>query len=435
MKSACEMGELSRQDHYCRFMRKINSLNSTSPSSNLSKEDPEYQLLLESNEILQDIDEEIFQTYIFVTNLYRGKFPELETIVPNRKDYIKVVLRIGNEMDISVIDLSDILPQSTVMVLSVSASSTAGRRLSAEDIVLCESGCKEILKLYDDKAAVLNFIESRMLNLAPNLCSLVGAQITAQLVGSAGGIEALAKIPACNIQVMGQPKRNLMGLSSVSTISHAGILSHSEMVLNSPPAFRKKVLKALASKVALAARVDSFKGSETGSDGVKFRESIENRLEKLQDIPKARTHRALPVPEEKKKARRGGKRVRKMKERLAMTDIRKQQNKMDMSLEGGEYGDSAMGMDNIGNNLSTGSGKMRGAKQSANSQLLKSKKLSALSSSSLDTTSGMISSLAFTPVQGIELVNPKSMDERLKEANKKWFDAHSGFLSAKPKNL
>lgn len=37
------------------------------------------------------------------------------------------------------------------------------------------------------------------------------------------------------------------------------------------------------------------------------------------------------------------------------------------------------------------------------------------------TTSGLASSLAFTPVQGIELVDPTAAAERVKKANEKYF--------------
>eukprot|EP01033_Poteriospumella_lacustris_P004749 gene4748-3405_t len=151
----------------------------------------------------------------------------------------------------------------------------------------------------------------------------------------------------------------------------------------------------------------------------------------MQDIPSARTHKALPIPEEKKKAKRGGKRVRKLKERMAMTDLRKQQNKIDISLDRGEYGDSAMGVDVV--STSGPSGRLRAVKtsQAQTQYMKKAKKVLAATSSS--ETGGMVSSLAFTPVQGIELVNPSAVAEKVKDANKKWFDAHSGFLSAKPK--
>jgi hypothetical protein len=37
-------------------------------------------------------------------------------------------------------------------------------------------------------------------------------------------------------------------------------------------------------------------------------------------------------------------------------------------------------------------------------------------------------------LQGIELVNPNAeRDAKVKAANAKWFDASSGFMSAKPK--
>jgi RNA processing factor Prp31 len=90
-----------------------------------------------------------------------------------------------------------------------------------------------------------------------------------------------------------------MGLSSVSAESQAGILFTRELVLCSPPVFRKKILKALANEVVLAAEVDSFKDNDNGNDGSKFRENIENHWRNFRIY-----HRALFVSDEKKLARR-----------------------------------------------------------------------------------------------------------------------------------
>jgi U4/U6 small nuclear ribonucleoprotein PRP31 len=445
LKTAASVGELSQSSRYVTHLQEVNSFANedgnfesvevSSSSGNLNKfldeEDPEYQLILQSNGLLLEIDEEIFHTYIFVAELYRRKFPELEAILPNRLDYIKVVQRIENEMDLTVVDLSDLVPQSTVMVLAVSSSTTPGKPLDEISFRDCMTGCAEILRLYNDKTRILSFIQSRMVRLAPNLCALVGSQITAQLVGLAGGVAALAKIPACNIQVMGQPKRNLMGLSSQAFMPHAGVLSNCDIVKQTPPDFRRKALKALAGKVALAARIDSFQTTTDATEGHKLRNTFEVKLEKIQEPSTAPTKKALPIPEEKKKSRRGGKRVKKMKERLQMTDLRKQQNRMDMSMEGGEYGDSSMGVDQgtIGHK---DTGKVRATKVADSSYLKRQKKVVAAASSG--QTGGMSSSLVFTPVQGLELVNPQAAQEKVKEANKKWFDSYSGFLSAVPKN-
>jgi U4/U6 small nuclear ribonucleoprotein PRP31 len=50
-------------------------------------------------------------------------------------------------------------------------------------------------------------------------------------------------------------------------------------------------------------------------------------------------------------------------------------------------------------------------------------------------TNGLSSSLVFTPVQGLELVNPNAAADRVKEANNKWFNANSGFISAAPSTM
>jgi hypothetical protein len=44
----------------------------------------------------------------------RSKFPELESLVHHAIDYARVVKAIGNEMDVTLVNLDDILPQARV---------------------------------------------------------------------------------------------------------------------------------------------------------------------------------------------------------------------------------------------------------------------------------------------------------------------------------
>lgn len=48
---------------------------------------------------------------------------------------------------------------------------------------------------------ILSFVESRMNKVAPNLSALVGSEIAARLMGVAGGLLALSRMPACNVEV------------------------------------------------------------------------------------------------------------------------------------------------------------------------------------------------------------------------------------------
>ena len=51
--------------------------------------------------------------------------------------------------------------------------------------------------------------------VAPNLCQLVGSVIASKLIATAGGVDKLAAMPACNIQVMGGSRAAQVGLSQM----------------------------------------------------------------------------------------------------------------------------------------------------------------------------------------------------------------------------
>lgn len=57
---------------------------------------------------------------------------------------------------------------------------------------------------------------------APNLTEIVGSEIAAKLIGIAGGLENLAKLPSSTLFLLGKQKKSLMGFSTSTTISHHG---------------------------------------------------------------------------------------------------------------------------------------------------------------------------------------------------------------------
>lgn len=134
------------------------------------------------------------------------------------------------------------------------------------------------------------------------------------------------------------------------------------------------------------------------------------------------------------KKRRGGKRMRRLKERYEETAFMKQANTRSFSTQVGEYGDDAMG-------LTLGLLDTEGIKQSserrkikyANTKASRKRTAAQVAASANANASGLASSMVFTPVQGMELVNPDANRERVKDANRKWFQANAGFASAVPK--
>jgi U4/U6 small nuclear ribonucleoprotein PRP31 len=48
---------------------------------------------------------------------------------------------------------------------------------------------------------IFQYVSSRMNVLAPNLSAIVGTTTAAKLLGVAGGLGGLSKMPACNVHV------------------------------------------------------------------------------------------------------------------------------------------------------------------------------------------------------------------------------------------
>ncbi|KAK1948303.1 U4/U6 small nuclear ribonucleoprotein Prp31 [Phytophthora citrophthora] len=435
-RGVAAVATLKRSPKYLAHVQKIQEYvdvdeNASKPQP-LEEGSPEYDLVVTSNDLMVQIDDEIEAVHRFIAEMYTSKFPELDSLVPNALDYTKVVKAIGNEMDLTLVEeLPKLLPSSAVIGISVTGSGTSGKPLCPEDLKTCMEACDELLSLDKDKSMILRFVESRMKYLAPNVSQLVGTRIAAQLIGLAGGVAQLARIPSCNLQVLGQEKKVLSGFSSAAALKHTGVLFFSDLVQSVPPYLRMKACRAVAGKLALMARVDSqpHQNDTEGLVGARFRNELVGKMEKWQEPQKAKSKKALPIPDEKPSRKRGGKRYRKMKERLQMTDVRREMNRQSFATADEEYGDNAMGITS-GRLGQEGSGNLRimRKEQKQSSKKLRAANFAA-SSASKPPLSGLASSLAFTPVQGIELMNPEAAKARIAEANKKYFSAASGFVS------
>ncbi|CAG8479826.1 9683_t:CDS:10 [Paraglomus brasilianum] len=421
IKDVRKVAKLLGSNHMRETLSRIEDLKSierTAPITGPVEEDPEYKLIVQSNNLTSDMDNEIILVHKFIRDHYAKKFPELESLVLNPLDYARAVKAIGNEMDLTKIDLRSMLPSATVMVITVTGSTTTGQKLTEEEAKIVEDACDMALELDAAKRKILEYVESRMALIAPNLSAIVGSTTAAKLLGQAGGLMAFCKMPACNVILIGGQKKGSTGFSTVVSPRNSGYLFHSEIIQRTPADLRGKALKIVAAKCILAARMDRMHESSDGSYGHSLREQIDKKLEKMQEPPPTKAVKPLPVPDDGPKKRRAGKRVRRTKESYAVTEFRKAQNRMAFGVAEDETisFDKSKGLGLVGTN----SGKIRAAVADPRTKAKAPKKHHFLGGSS-GATSGLASSLAFTPVQGIELINPEEAQRKVKEANDRYF--------------
>jgi len=404
--------------------------------------DPEYLLIVDANNLAAKIDNELGIIHKFARDVYTKRFPELESLVIQPLEYLMTAKELGNSLEnVKNNDtIAQYLTQATIMVVSVTASTTQGKNLTKEELDIVTSSCEIAIDLAEKKARIFEYVESRMSFIAPNLSAIIGSNYAAKLMGAAGGLTKLSKMPANNISLLGQQKKVSTGFSSTTQLPHTGFVYYTALVQDSPPDLRRKVARLVGAKVTLAARVDSFHESTDGTLGGEYKEEILKKIDKLMEPPAVKAIRALPAPIEGPRKKRGGRRVRQMKERYAVTELRKQQNRMtfgeleedlyqnDLSYTRGNIGKGGIG------------GGIRGAQvdertkvrisQTLKKNMQKQQAVWGGNSSIKKVVSGTASSVAFTPVQGLEIVNPNAAAaERVNEANQKYFSATSGFLS------
>jgi U4/U6 small nuclear ribonucleoprotein PRP31 len=150
-------------------------------------------------------------------------------------------------------------------------------------------------------------------------------------------------------------------------------------------------------------------------------------------------------PDLEVKKRRGGKRMRRLKERYEETAMMKQANTRAFSAQVGEYADDAMGLTlglldtaevsaggALRKNTEKKKMKLANTRESRKRAAQMNAKASKHHINSSSASSGLASSMVFTPVQGMELINPDAAKERVKQANRMWFNEHAGFQSSKP---
>ncbi|XP_028170449.1 U4/U6 small nuclear ribonucleoprotein Prp31, partial [Ostrinia furnacalis] len=299
----------------------------------LMESDPEYQLIVEANNIAAEVDGEIAIIHRFVRDKYQKRFPELDSLIITPLEYIRTVKELGNDLDKAKNNeiLQSFLTQATIMIVSVTASTTQGKLLTEHELAEIYEACDMAAELNHFKSKIYEYVESRMTFIAPNITAIVGASTAAKILGVAGGLSKLSKMPACNVLPLGQQKKTLSGFSQAASLPHTGFIYFSQIVQDTPPELRYKAAKLVSTKLTLAARVDACHDSTDGRIGRQLREGIEKKLDKLQEPPPVKFVKPLPKPIEQSRKKRGGKRVRKMKERYAMTEFRKNANRLNFA--------------------------------------------------------------------------------------------------------
>jgi nucleolar protein 56 len=138
---------------------------------------------------------------------------------------------------------------------------------------------RRVRDLDEEAASLRSHVERTAPEVAPNLSALAGPVLAARLIALAGGLQDLARMPSGTIQVLGAEEALFAHLRGRASSPKHGVIFVHEAIQGTVPEHRGSAARALAGKLAIAARVDHY----TGERKPELDAELQNRIERIQE--------------------------------------------------------------------------------------------------------------------------------------------------------
>ena len=248
--------------------------------------------IIQSINALDELDKIINTVGARMREWYGLHFPELDNLVQSLVAYAEIVSRAGLRENITPEILQNAgMQDKKVEILLDGAKRSKGGDMAPENLAIVKRLADQVIAQSDLRRVLADHIELAMETVAPNVKELLTASVGARIIAKAGSLARLAMLPASTIQVLGAEKALFRALKTGARPPKHGILFQHPLIHSAPKWQRGKIARAIASKVAIAARIDFYR--HAGKDS-----SIQDRLNtRLTEI---REKYKEPVPEKER---------------------------------------------------------------------------------------------------------------------------------------
>jgi nucleolar protein 56 len=216
-----------------------------------------------------------------VKEWYGLYFPELSSLVEGNEVYMQLIASLTERERFTEERLvEEGLPAERVDAIAEAAQTSMGADLDGKDLGEIQGLAVTLLQLHQLRTSLDAYIDRVMEEVAPNLRGLVGATLGARLIAFVGGLDNLAKRSSSKIQVLGAEKALFRSFRTGTKPPKHGLIFQHAAVHQAPWWQRGKIARVLAGKLAIAARLDVYRGTYQGKELV---EAFETRVAEIQD--------------------------------------------------------------------------------------------------------------------------------------------------------
>jgi len=280
-----ESGLASSQEEAEEAIRQV-SLDISNIRVKEQSSNPDLQAM-ESVQALDEVDKTANIISSRLREWYGLHFPEVTSMVDDNISLAKLIINFKSRSNYDA-DLLEQMGYSRAKskAIETAAKNSRGADLRDEDLSRIIQMAEEAQHLFSLRDKLASHVEKTMRQVAPNVTEIAGATIGARLIARSGGLKKLAILPASTIQILGAEKALYRALKSGARPPKHGILFQHAAVHSAPKWQRGKVARSVAGKIAIAARIDIFRGSKDEN----ILHSLEARLDeikiKYKDAPK-----------------------------------------------------------------------------------------------------------------------------------------------------
>jgi len=304
-KIAVEVGFVKQEAELRELTHKVSmELTKMRVKKNVEKRD---LVVAQAIQTIDDLDKTINLFMSRIREWYGLHFPELSRLVEKHETYARLVANLGQRENFTPENLQKQgLPKTKAEQIAKAALVSMGADLAEADLNQIQAICKNTLELYKARQTLESYLDTAMEEVAPNIQALVGSLLGARLIAISGGLINLAKMPASTIQVLGAEKALFRALKTGTRPPKHGMIFQHTLIHDAKRWQRGKLARALAGKLAIAARTDAFSAKYMGDY---LKADLESRTEEIKEkYEKPPVKKQLPSRKRFRRIKRGHRR-------------------------------------------------------------------------------------------------------------------------------
>jgi nucleolar protein 56 len=210
---------------------------------------------------LDDLDRFLNLMSERVSEWYGLHFPELTQIMQDNVLLSKLIVETGKRENFDKERLEGRgLSDKKIEAIITARDRSKGGTISERDIIRLSEIADLAIKTSTDRDHMAEYVETTMAKISPNVAAVAGSTIGARLIARAGGLDRLANLPASTIQILGAEKALFRALRTGARPPKHGIIFQHDAVHSAPKWQRGKIARTIANKIAIAARIDYYRG-------------------------------------------------------------------------------------------------------------------------------------------------------------------------------